>query len=471
MIDNNVGEKQASTAKITVWYLFSSVFINALSFLSMPIFTRILSKAEYGQYSNFTSWLAILEVLATLNISVSITRAKYEFDTEMDRYICSVLVFGNIFTVVMYLLIEAGGTFFTQFFSMDLFMIRAMFLYLLFHPAFVYLQIKHRIYRKYKFFVTFSIVTALLRTFVALLLVCLWNHKVYARIVGDILPFTLFNITLWVMVWGRGRCLCKRHIVFALSIAIPLIPHTLAGQFLANADKVMITKYCGAQDNATYSLVYSISALAAVLWTAMNQAWTPWLYDNMAAGNSSAIRRNSKIYLTVFAVIIPGILLAAPEAVLVLGGEKYFAARFLMPVIIMACVCQFLYGMYVNIEIFTRKTFQISVGTVGAGLLNIVLNYIFIPRHGYEAAAWTTLIGFLMLLAFHYGMVRKNGMYLDIYDFKFILGIMIGLAVISICSIWLYRHSLIRYICLLLYLIALVIGFIKNRNVIKSLMR
>ena len=50
-----------------------------------------------------------------------------------------------------------------------------------------------------------------------------------------------------------------------------------------------------------------------------------------------------------------------------------------MPPVIVACAFQFVYGMYVNIEIFIKKTFQISVGTVAAAIVNIVLNYFLFP--------------------------------------------------------------------------------------------
>lgn len=119
MLNRNTEEKQASTAKITVWYVLSSILVNALNFLTTPIFTRILSKSEYGQYSNFISWQTILEILVTLNISMSITRAKYEFDGEMEKYICSILLFSNIITGASYLIIEINNVFFTDFFSMD----------------------------------------------------------------------------------------------------------------------------------------------------------------------------------------------------------------------------------------------------------------------------------------------------------------------------------------------------------------
>ena len=51
--------------KAGVWYTFSNFLSKGLIFLSTPIFTRVLSKTEYGQYSNFATWQTLLLVLVT----------------------------------------------------------------------------------------------------------------------------------------------------------------------------------------------------------------------------------------------------------------------------------------------------------------------------------------------------------------------------------------------------------------------
>jgi len=45
-----------------------------------------------------------------------------------------------------------------------------------------------------------------------------------------------------------------------------------------------------------------------------------------------------------------------------------------------------------------RRTSLITVATVGAGLLNVLLNLLFIPKYGYFAAAVTTLVSYAALL-------------------------------------------------------------------------
>lgn len=46
---NNRDTASVSTAKIAVWYIVGNVFAKGVSMLSTPIFTRLMSKEEYGQ--------------------------------------------------------------------------------------------------------------------------------------------------------------------------------------------------------------------------------------------------------------------------------------------------------------------------------------------------------------------------------------------------------------------------------------
>lgn len=464
--------KNASTAKIAFWYVVSNLFTKGIAMLSTPIFTRLMTKQEYGQFSNFTSWESIITVLVTFDLGSSIARAKYDFADRMDEYLSSILVFSNLITLSIYFLVELNYEFFESFFSIDIFYIRLLFVYLLFSPAFSYLQIKHRVYRKYKFCVFFSISSAIIRTMVSVILVVILDDKFMGRVCGYLIPITFFNMLLWGVVLVKGRKKSLDCIKYACSISIPLIPHALSGIVLVSSDRIMITKYCGNEATALYSIAYSVSMLASLLWTSMNQAWSPWLFDNMNVQNKTSILENSKIYLGVFAVLITGLLLTAPEIILLLGGKQYYDARFVMPPVIMGCAFQFIYSMYVNIEIYAKKTFLISVGTMSAAVLNLVLNWIFIPQYGYMAAAYTTLAGYLALLLFHYYIVKSTiKEYVDIYDKSFVFFIVMLLSICGGISFVLFKHNIVRYIIGSVYGMLILTGLYRYRVQIKNLTR
>lgn len=464
--------RQASTAKIALWYIVSNVFGKGLAVLTTPIFTRMMSKAAYGQFSNITSWESILTVLVTLDLISSIARAKYDFNDRMNEFLSSILLCANILTLAVYFCVEMNKGFFVKFFAMDIFYIRILFLSLLFMPAFRFLQIKHRIYQKYKFFVAASIGTAIVQTGISVVLVILLDNKLFARTIGYFVPVAILNMVFWMYVMKKGRKISSECIKYACKISIPLIPHALAGILLGSVDKIMITSYCGSEATAVYSVAYTVSMLAYVIQNSMNQAWSPWLYDNMNDKNESDIRKNSAIYMSVYGVLAVGVLLLSPEIIKILGGREYEGAKYAMPPIILGCVYQFFYTFFVNIEIFQKKTFTISVGTVSASLLNIFLNRLLIPKFGYIAAAYTTTAGYLALLAFHYLIVKYTAKeYLRIYDQKLLLIAVLVLTLISVGIAFLYNWNILRYILIVLYVGVLLWGLYKYRAILWKLLR
>ena len=461
-------ELTVSTAKIAFWYVIGNFFAKGVTVLSAPIFTRILSKSEFGEFSNFTSWEGILIVLVTLDLGSSIARAKYDYNSRINEYLSSILIFSNIVTISIYICIEINQRYFMELFSIEIEYIRILFLYLLFLPAFSFLQIKHRIYRKYKFFVFFSVSSAIIRTTLSIVLVLHMENKILGRICGYLIPVTILHFILWIVVLADGKRLSWNCVRYGCKISIPLMPHALAGIILGNSDRIMITHYCGSEVTALYSLAYTVSTMTALLWTSMNQAWTPWLYDHMDSKDKKTIRKNSKIYISVFMGLLAGVYLIAPELIWILGGEQYYEAKYVMPPVILACSFQFIYGMYVNIEIFAKQTFTISFGTLGAAMLNLYLNQWLISRYGYIAAAYTTTVGYFVLLLFHYGIVRvfikENA---DLYDKKFIVIVILLMVMLSCVSLVLYKYDFFRYLLLFAYIVAVVVVISRHQDQIR----
>lgn len=458
-------KNSATTATIALWYTVGNVLNKGIAAISTPIFSRLLSKEEYGQFSNITSWISILFVIVTIDFTASIARAKYDYDGKMDEYIMSVTLAGNIVTLLSYVIIELNQKFFVDFFSFDIRYIRLVFLYMFFAPTFSYLQIKHRVYREYKTFVLLSVISAIGRTIISIMLVVIMDDKLLGRMYGYVIPITLLNIVLWISIIAKGRHFSLDSVKYASKISIPLIPHALSGILLGNSDRVMITNMLGGAQTAPYSMAYSVSSMSSLLWSSMNQAFAPWLFDKINENDNKSIRNKTRLYLGTFAALIIGLMLLAPEIILIMGGKKYYEARFIMPPVIMGLVFQFVYSLYVNIEMYAKKTFSISIGTVGAALLNVGLNYIFIPRYGYVAAAYTTLIGYAFLYCFHKVMVYYSFReYYDIYDSFFEMGVIIALLLLSFVSLLLYATNIVRYLLILAYVASMAIVLYKYRD-------
>ena len=65
--------------KASFWYTVSSILLKGIGFITTPIFVRILTKSEFGTYSNIITWYSIITIIATINPCVSSIVVKNEF--------------------------------------------------------------------------------------------------------------------------------------------------------------------------------------------------------------------------------------------------------------------------------------------------------------------------------------------------------------------------------------------------------
>lgn len=196
----------------------------------------------------------------------------------------------------------------------------------------------------------------------------------------------------------------------------------------------------------------------------------PWCYDMLHAGKETVIRRTVKPIQILFCAGILLIILVAPEIMMLLGGKKYMQAVYVIPPVMLGFVAQMLYTFYVNLETFYKKQKQIMVGTMTAAACNVILNAVFIPRFGYIAAAYTTLVGYILLLFIHYMFVRRIGKH-RIYDMRFNMILLTSSILVGILATFLYRLTAVRWSIIGLIILFVLYVVTKNRKALLSALK
>lgn len=459
-------EENVSTTKIAFWYVISNFLTVAIGNLTTPIFARLMSVNDYGKFSNFLTWQNLLLILFSLSLVTTIGKAKYDYSETIEEYLSTMVLFGNLIGIVFWIFIEINAKYFIAIFNMDMKYIRIMLIDILFIPAFSLLQSFFQMYKKYKFFVFFSISSAIVRTVGSIVLIILMEDNFNARVMGYTVPNIIMNIFLWIYIVYKGRKFRIEYCKYALPIALPMVVNSIAGNILSTSDRIMITEFCGEGDTAMYTMAYSCTTVASVLWTAMNQAWIPWLYDRLYCEEYEIVRRKARGYIGIYFILVVVIMLILPEILWIFGGDKYVQVQTIIPVIFISIFCQFIYGLYINVETYMKKTYYSMLGTGMAAGVNIVLNYIAIPRWGYEAAAYTTFIGYLLLAIFHTCIVGVNKTYKTMYDAKFNFVLLFLLILYCFLCNYIYSYQVIRYILVLsCFIVVIILGFYyKMRN-------
>lgn len=458
--------KGKDTIKASFWYLVSNIVLKGLGFLTVPIFSRMLSKAEFGYYNNFTAWLSILTIVATLTLSTSLVRARFDFADDLNSYVTSNLILGSLSVLFFFAIFWLNKDVVVSIFSLDFKYILIMFLSILFLPAYNMFQQLQRFEYKYKLVVALTLGVSIGSIVLSLVLMKYMDNTLDARIIGAQFPFFAISLVLYAYYLFKSRKVKIKYWKYSLIICIPFLIHLLSGNVLSSVDRVMITNMSGAESTALYGMAYNIAMVVSVLWDSLNSAYAPWLGEQLNSKNYEGIRKYSYGYILFFAACLVGVMLIAPEVLYILGGEPYIEAKYVIPPVMLGYLFMFLYSMYANVEQFEKKTGGMAVATVIAALLNLGLNSIFIPRFGYLAAAYTTLAGYLFLFVFHYILVRKMGFH-TIYDTKFMMVISGMISVIAVLILVSYQFILIRYTVLFVYVLLMgIIGFQKRREII-----
>ena len=449
--------------KSGIWYTISNFLVKGIAFLTTPIFTRILTKSDFGLYNNYISWLAIVTTIVTLNLNSTLISARYDFKNELDEYILSILSLSSVSVLTWLFIVNFFSDFFVYLLGMDLVYINSMLIYLLFLPAVTLFQSKERYLFEYKKTVATSLFVSLGASFLSVLLVIYIQDKLAGRVIGTLSSTILLGFCLYIYFIKKGKKVAFKYWIYAIPISLPYIPHLLSLTVLNSTDRVMITRWSGAEAAAVYSLAYTCGTMITLLITSMNGAFAPWLGEMLNKNCLKEIRLFSNIYILFFFFLAIGVIAFTPEILLLLGGSSYYEAIYIVPPIAIGCVFQFLYILFVNVEQFKKKTIGMAIASLIAALVNFILNYIYIPKFGYLVAAYTTLFGYFLLLCIHMYLVKLLNLE-KIYNYKLIFLVVFLGIIATFFMIFLFKANNIRYLFVFVYFILLCCLFFKYKN-------
>lgn len=454
--------KESLALKAGIWYTFSNFLIKATGFLTTPIFARMLTKSEYGSYSNLATWISIMAIITGFDAHTSIIRYKNELKDDLDSYALSAMILNTCVTILVYGICLLFKNTVLAILGMDEIYLHMMFIYLMFYHAFNIMLTKNRAFYKYKLFVFLSAMSVVGAAILSVILVIDMQNKLMGRVIGQYLPTFIMSLVIYLLIFRSGKKVRLDYWKKACVLCLPLIPHLISLYILSSSDKIIITNLCGSEMTAIYSISYSCVHILSILYDSMNKAWAPWLMDSLYENKHNEIGKVAVPYFLGASLLSIGVILAGPEIICILGGENYQDAIYCLPPLVVGTLIQVLYTMYVNVEFYCKKTKGIAIASVLAAIINIVLNLLLIPIWGYIVAAYTTLIGYLCLLGIHYYFVQRLG-YGHLYDRKICFG-MISVMIIAVpIALFLYDHIILRCISILSIGIVVLIIIIRLR--------
>ncbi|WP_283170299.1 lipopolysaccharide biosynthesis protein [Curtanaerobium respiraculi] len=455
-------------AKAASAYAVSSILQKGIAFLTLPLFTRLLTTEQYGQFTIYLSWESIVCIFITLNLAYgSFAPAMAKFESERDAYIASVegicLALAAIF-VAVYL---SFADLWNMLFDLPTPLIIVMVLEIVGQYGIALWCGKKQFEYKYKGVVALNLANAAIAPLVALLLVLNTNEKGYAYILGIAITNIVLGGAVFVfnLVQGR-RVFEKRFWKYALAFNIPLLAYYLSQVVFNQSDRLMINAIVGPDAAALYGVAYNIAMVLTFLLNAINNSYIPWLYGKIKVGAQSENKPVATAIAGLLAALVLMVDWLAPELVFILGGSRYAKAAYVIPPIAMSLLLLFYAQLFINVEFYYEQKRHLVFASIGAAVLNILLNAWLIPIFGFVAAGYTTFASYIVFAGSNYLALKQTlsiqGKAQDAYDLHQLLAILGVFVVLGFVGMALYPYVLLRAIALAALA---VVGLIRRKQI------
>lgn len=460
--------------KASFWFLICSFLQKGISVITTPIFTRLLTTGEYGKYNVFNSWLGICTIIVSLNLWAGVyQQGLIKFDK--DRKVFSSSLQGLTFLLVciwtaIYLFFHP---YLNKLFGLTTVQMLSMLCLIWTSSVFNFWATDQRVYYRYRALVLVTLSVSLAKPLLGIFFVTHSTDKVTARILGLVLVELIGYTWCFIYQMRAGKkFFSKKFWKYAIGFNLPLVPHYLSQVVLNNSDRIMINSMVSDSAAGIYSLAYSLATIMTLFNTALMNTLTPWMYQKIKDKDIQALAPIAYLSLGVVAVVNLLLILLAPEAVRLFAPSSYYEAIYCIPPVAMGVLFLYSYDLFAKFAFYYEKTKLIMLASLLGAVLNIILNYFGILMFGYVAAAYTTLICYILYCVFHYILMTKIcNKYLDgvkPYNTKIlIIGALLFLG-IGFAMLATYNYPLIRYAIILL-IISIIL--VKNNEIKKVIIQ
>ena len=451
-----------------IWYTVGNMLIKATPFFTLPIFTYLLTPADFGIYNIYLSYEGILSLLISLGMSGTIKTAKFDFNTNFERYISSVI---HLFLVICVVLLLIGNLVWEYIKISDWFNTWVLNLIILQSTSnAIYAVMGSKFVIQGDYIRNLSAVFGMTTLNVILsLYLCYFsmdNVPYLARITGTALGTIIVACCLVIYQNKQAKISndkCANR--YALKLGIPLLPHILSITLFSQCDKIMIQTLIGNTEAGIYSLAVTVSMVLAVSFSSIDNAWTPRYFELLNKQEYKTIISRNNILITFFAYIVCMFLLVGADIVLILADEAYWESIYALIPLSVSTFFSFMYIFPISIEYYMKKTGFISVVTIICLSINICLNYIMIRQMGYIAAAYVSCVSKLILFTLHYYIARKL-LAKNIFSLRYVIGSSCCVCTVGVIAFATERLHILRYTIIIILTILMFI-YLKNKHLIK----
>lgn len=387
----------SNTAILGVGTFASKVLV----FLLMPLYTAILSAEEFGVADLISQTANLLIPLASVGICDALFRFTLDADDGDRKKIftasMTVLFSGSAVLALICAALTFAGMSVSRYLPLiTLYVIGANF-----HSACAHYM---RAKGKTVLFAAQGIANTVLTIALNILFLIVFDMGSTGYVLSVVVADITITVGLFVgcRMWREldlksfDRTMLKNILKFS----IPYIPTTMLWLITSVSDRYVVTYYCGTEAQGLYAAASKLPTLVILVSGVFIEAWHfSTVKDASSEERASFFSTVFKNYMSVMFMGASVLIAGSKILTRLLLADSYYSSWEFVPVLVIAMVFSAFSAFFGSIYFIEKKSMLSMVTALAGAVINVVLNFVLISKHGAMGAAAATLISYLATYA------------------------------------------------------------------------
>lgn len=385
-------------ARASFWYTASLVAERGIGFIFTPIFTRLLTPAEYGLYSLYVSFMGIFTVFITLELAGNIIyRGISKFSGREGEFMRACLGVISLCALLFGVALAVFGRGMSAITGLSVQLLTFLAIQVYLNGIVNLYTARQRYYYRYRSAILPNLLISILSPLLAFVITRFFGAGAPARIYAYLVVSAVVALPLAASIMRGGILFSRDVLLFVIRSAFPLLPHFVAASISVQAGRAIVGIFRGEGELAVYSVVFSMATVLSLMSGGISSSLSPWISRKLSLGGAHNTEKLRNVHFVVKALVLPFCLAVlmflcfSREALLILAPPEYQVALGALFPLAVAVILSFIQTVQAAVILYYDGTVAISSATVVSALLTLALNLLLVPTYSYMATAYIQL--------------------------------------------------------------------------------
>ena len=454
-------EKQLvkNTAIITI----GKICTQMVSFFLLPLYTAVLSTEEYEIVDLLNTIISLLLPIVTLQIEQALFRKLVDCRDNEDEVkdtisttLCMILGQSVVYLILFFIVSPLMKNDYKYFLAINL--IASMY-------STIFLQIARGLGDN-KVYAIGSFISASSTVLMNIIFILLFKWGAYgmlmASMLGNILCVLYIFFVKKIYKYIKLKRYKKELLKKLLKYSFPLIPNAISWWIFNSSDRIIVSTFLGIGQNGILSAAYKFSNVYITIYNIFGMTWTESAAIHIKDKDANEFFSNViNASLKVFTTVCMGIIAFMPFIFPIMISENFGDAYYQIPILMISSLFNVVVGLLSVIYIANKNTKAVARTSMIGAIINLIVHLGMIKFIGLYAASISTLVAYFIMAIYRYYDVKK---YIKIkIDTKFVF--ISGIIIIMELIIYYAKNICLNFIGLS---IVLIYAVVVNKKIINA---